>query len=355
MMHFINKRSLFFALLSMGLLVWFFGAPKKEPTKEIVHPEKSLFPVVVKHSKAMLEQRFLQETGRTQASHAADLQARTKGVVAKILVKEGDYVEANKVLLHICEEDRHEKLKSAKALEKEKEARYKASLKLSERKYRSTIDVAADLAEWQRAQALSKMAAIDLEYTTIKAPFAGIIKKIFVEKGEVLPLSTLEPAIQMVALDPLYVVIHVNERDHDKLFYGQEVDLSWVGRDNRKGKVIYISPVADPNNHTFEIKISLDNKDHKIPAGLTTTVSLPVQKEMAHSIEPGSLILSDEGKQGVRVVDNQNRVHFYPVEILSSSSNKISVYGLADTASIITVGQGFVRDGDQVIPSVQNE
>ena len=180
-------------------------------------------------------------------------------------------------------------------------------------------------------------------------------RKFFADRGEVLPLDTRQPALQMVTLDPLTVVFHVNERHHANLHRGQEVTLYWENREPRKATIRYISPEADARTHTFKIKASLENSSHAIPAGLTTIVQVPIKQEPAHKIEPASLLLSDEGAHGVRVVDAQKRVRFYPVRILSSEGRYLWVTGLPEKAHIITVGQGFVREGDQVTVSVQKE
>lgn len=349
MKQLLRQRPIFLLLsifLLGGLLFLFFGVSSEPKQETSMH-----FKVVVKPSKAEVKQLFIKEVGITKPSRSVGLYARTNGMVEKVLVKEGQFVKSGTPLLKIEEEDRRDKVRGFEALVAEKQARYNASEKLAHDKFRSLIDVATNLTELEKAKAYLKMARLDLGYTEIKAPFDGLVKTVFSKKGRLVSLSGKDPAIQMVDLDPLRVIIHVNERHHRHLALGSKVEVSWEGIPSREGTVTYIAPVADYQLHTFLVKVTLSNPGNKIPGGITTTVQLPVQQELAHEIESGSLILSDEGVQGVRVVDHENKVQFLPVKILSSTAKSAWVYGLPEEVSIITVGQGFVREGEKVTPT----
>jgi multidrug efflux system membrane fusion protein len=56
----------------------------------------------------------------------------------------------------------------------------------------------------------------------------------------------------------------------------------------------------------------------------------------------------------VKTVDDENVVHFYPIEIARAEIDGIWVTGLPDTVRLITVGQGFVNDGETVRPQAQD-
>jgi multidrug efflux system membrane fusion protein len=60
------------------------------------------------------------------------------------------------------------------------------------------------------------------------------------------------------------------------------------------------------------------------------------------------LSLADDGTVGVKVVDNDERVKFYPVELAGSTPEGMQVTGLPDDIRLITVGQGFVTEGQRV-------
>ena len=72
-------------------------------------------------------------------------------------------------------------------------------------------------------------------------------------------------------------------------------------------------------------------------------------------ISPSVLTLDNEGNLGIKAVDDTGRVTFHYADIAVSSSDGVWITGLPHSASIITVGQGFVNVGAYVdaIPEVE--
>jgi multidrug efflux system membrane fusion protein len=66
------------------------------------------------------------------------------------------------------------------------------------------------------------------------------------------------------------------------------------------------------------------------------------------------LALSDEGVVGVKTVDDDNRVVFHPAEIVRADGDSLWIAGLPERVRAITVGQGFVRAGDEVRPLAES-
>jgi len=53
---------------------------------------------------------------------------------------------------------------------------------------------------------------------------------------------------------------------------------------------------------------------------------------------------------GVKILRSGNIVKFHPVDIVDSTENGVWISGLPETTVLITVGQEYVRDGQEVIP-----
>jgi multidrug efflux system membrane fusion protein len=60
------------------------------------------------------------------------------------------------------------------------------------------------------------------------------------------------------------------------------------------------------------------------------------------------LSLNEAGEVGVKTVNSDDVVEFYPVSIIQAETGGVWVTGLPDITRIITVGQGFVREGEIV-------
>jgi multidrug efflux system membrane fusion protein len=65
-------------------------------------------------------------------------------------------------------------------------------------------------------------------------------------------------------------------------------------------------------------------------------------------VSPSLLTLDDAGNVGLKIINDEGQVEFVVADIAMSSSNGVWLAGLPDTATIITVGQGFVSSGSLV-------
>ena len=75
---------------------------------------------------------------------------------------------------------------------------------------------------------------------------------------------------------------------------------------------------------------------------------LPGEAVKAHRVSPSLFTLNDAGVLGLRTIDRENRVEFYPVSILEDSPDGAWVTGLPERTRLITVGHEFVAEGQLV-------
>jgi multidrug efflux system membrane fusion protein len=114
------------------------------------------------------------------------------------------------------------------------------------------------------------------------------------------------------------------------------------------GSIRYVAPVADEATRTFTVELEVDNRDGAIRAGGTAELYIPAESIMAHRISPSLLTLDDAGNIGLKIINDSGKVEFVVADIALSSGNGVWVAGLPETATIITVGQGFVTTGSVV-------
>jgi len=121
-----------------------------------------------------------------------------------------------------------------------------------------------------------------------------------------------------------------------------------VTGDQVEGVIRYVAPVANEATRTFTVELELDNASGDIPAGTTAQLNIPAESIFAQKISPSLLTLDSEGNLGVKIVNDDGQVEFYPADIAMSSTEGIWIAGLPNTSTIITVGQGFVMEGASV-------
>ena len=193
---------------------------------------------------------------------------------------------------------------------------------------------------------LCSLGVVELNRTEVKAPFSGFIEEIvkpgnFLERGQVC--STI------IQLDPISVVAGVPEYDINKVRINQSVFVELVTGQNIEGKLTFVSKSASPDTRTFSVESQIKNPDGIIKDGLTAEISIEIDKVKAHKISPSILLLNDEGKLGIRIVNNKNIALFVEIELLEDSEEGLWVTGIPDEVEIIIQGQGFVEDGQEVI------
>ncbi|MCW9000232.1 MAG: hypothetical protein OQK04_16105, partial [Kangiellaceae bacterium] len=85
-------------------------------------------------------------------------------------------------------------------------------------------------------------------------------------------------------------------------------------------------------------------------AGTSAQISISTGNESAHFLSPSIFALDDSGEVGIKTVGKENRVEFYPIQVIKTEKNGFWVTGLPEYAEVITLGQGFVVAGETVIP-----
>lgn len=120
------------------------------------------------------------------------------------------------------------------------------------------------------------------------------------------------------------------------------------------GKVTFVGSESDATTRTYPLEITVSNPDYSLRAGLTTVVSVETATVLAHRVSPSLFALDDAGVIGLRGLDSDNRVVFYPVTIVEDATDGAWVTGLPGVVRLITVGQEFVSAGELVDVQMEN-
>ncbi len=107
-----------------------------------------------------------------------------------------------------------------------------------------------------------------------------------------------------------------------------------------------VSTPFKQGDYVKEIKV--DNKDRTIRDGVSAEIFIESKKVFSHKISPAILSLNDQGKLGIRTVDENNSVEFREIEILEDTTDGLWISGLNENERIITLGQEYVFQGQTV-------
>ena len=317
------------------------------PDSGAAEPGKPLR-VRVRHSVAETRVKSLILTGQTEPSRRALLKAETAGRIVSVEAVEGAILKEGDIIVKLAMNDREARLEEAKALLKQRQIEHEAARKLSSKGFQTQIRLAETRSLMEAAEAQLRRIELDIEHTVIRAPFDGVLQDRLGEVGDYVGIG--DPVAEVVDLDPLLAVAQLSERESAAVRPGGDGQARLVTGEVVDGRVRYVSVVGSAGTRTFRVELELENGDNRIPAGLTAEISLPVASVEAHGMSPAALTLDDEGVVGVKTVDVENVVRFFPVDLVDGGADGVWIGGLPKEVTIITVGQEFVLPGQTVVP-----
>lgn len=302
--------------------------------------------VRAKISRAVPLPERVKVRGRTENKRTVDVRTETSGRVVERPIERGDRVAEGDLLCRLALEDRPARRKQADAAVDQARLEHQGSLRLQDRGLQSETAIAQAKARLAAAQAMLAAAVLDVERTRVRAPFNGVVEDVGLNVGDYAQPGT--PCARVVDLDPMLLVGRVSEADAYRFARGAIATGRLANGAKVSGTVSFLGRQADPGTRTYRVEVTLPNPDYALRSGLTAEFDVRFGDAMAHKISPALLALDDEGRLGVRIVRDGNRVAFVHVDLLADQDDGLWVTGLPTRTTLITVGHQFVVAGDRV-------
>ncbi|HKI75518.1 MAG TPA: efflux RND transporter periplasmic adaptor subunit [Pseudomonadales bacterium] len=346
-----SDKNLIAVLIAVAMGLWLlsgeFGGASVNAEEAGAQDKKPEIPLVRGvESTASQRVQYLEVRGQTQANRIVQVRVEVSGRVEAIPAVKGTRVKAGDLLCKIAVDTRQSDLDEARANVRSATLEYKGLTDLKKQGLQSEISIAKARAALEASRAQEKRAELALAKTRITAPFDGVVETQPVEIGDFLTTGQL--CVTLMEVKPMLVVGQVAEKSVSQIQLGDVVQVKLITGTQMEGKVTFIARAPDTTTRTYPIEVTVSDPDDSVRAGLTAQMKVPVGRELAHLISPASLVLSDEGVVGVRIVDENDVVHFVPVTVLSEGTRGVWVNGLPEHIRLITVGQEDVFDGQKV-------
>ena len=329
------------------------SATTTPPESGTTEPETPPVPVETVQVSAGAISATYQGTATLEAAARADVVAKTTGVVLETLVEEGDRVEQGQVLARL-EKDRYrlEVERTGATLERLKQE-LKRARELHDRDLMSSDEFDRARFEYQQQKAQHELAQLELRYTDIRAPIDGIVSERMIRTGNLV--TEHQPVYSIDKFDPLWAVLHVPERELDRLEPGQPVQMRLDAFPDAAfaGEVLRVSPVVDPETGTFKVTAEL-HQDPRLRPGLFGRVSIIHDTRDTATLVSRNAVLSEDGNSAVFVVGDDGKVTRRTIRVGYEQGELVEVVdGLEPGATVVTAGKGNLRDGARV-ESVQS-
>lgn len=337
------------ALLLLVLIGWMgsgFVLPSEDSEPEqIAVQEIAPVAVAVRTSFAKPVTLFFHAEGQAQPDRDTVIRAEASGDVAEVLVGKGEDVSEGDIIARLSSNRVDADLKRAIEERDRAQREFDNASELLERGVATADRVVQAQATLAAAEAAVTAAEEAVDSTNIVAPFDGRIETLFLDSGEFI--SAGSDVGRIVDNRPLTVALQVPQQALRRIENGQTAMVSFITGEEREGSVTFVGTSASAETRTFLAEIEVANEDGAIPAGISAEISIPTGEEQAHFISPSVVSLSPDGVTGVKTVED-GRVVFHDITVVRAEVEGIWVTGLPDEARIITIGQGFVRNGEAV-------
>ena len=335
---------------------------------EDVPVESRLVRTIIVSPKPLGDDRYM--IGEVKPRYESDLSFRVAGKVLSRLVDVGAWVMQGDTLATLDTQDYQNRLRSAEADVSSAEAALVNAQGTESRQAKllkdgwtpkATYDTALQNLQAAEARLKAAKASLDLardqlNYTTLKADFDGVITAVGAEAGQNVNAG------QMVAK-------LARPDDEDGVFNLAETAITDV-RDPPPGVIVWplsnpnltvegvvreISPVADPVTRTYTVKVTLKNPPPQLRFGMSIGGRLKGEAALAVEL-PHSALFEKNGTPAVWVLDQlSSSLTLRPIAVARYEVNTVVVAnGLGEGDIVVTAGVNTLTVGQKVRLAASN-
>jgi len=309
---------------------------------------RSLMKVQVASTTTGERVREITLQGQLDPGRRLHLVAQTSGAVESIPVTKGNRVKRGDLLVKLSLDSRDSDLAEANARVSAARAEQKAAARLQKRGLQSELALQQANAALASAVAGRNRISRDITHTEIRAPFDAIVNDLSVEEGALVQRGA---AVADLIDDSTFVIsARATQQTVSQITVGQSVRARLITGEELDGSITFLSQVASPETRSFLVEAELKNPPGKLSSGVSASLLVPVESIPAAQVSASAMALGDDGEIGVKLVNGENRVEFYPVQIISTDQDGAWVTGIPEGSRVITLGQGFVAEGEEVEP-----
>lgn len=327
---------------------------------------------VIKTQPVTLTQEL---NGRVVPYLIAEVRPQVNGIILRRLFEEGSDVEQDMPLYQIDPAMYEAQLAQAEAelakayanadVAEAKLSRYEklvGARAVNEQEY-DEVDAAAKQAHAQVgiAEAMVRVARINVDYAKVLSPISGRIGKSAVTQGALVTASQATPLTTVQQLDPIYVDVTqpvsvlmelLDQRQNASFLEntGESHAIMRVTLDNdyeyeHEGNLLFADVTVDQTTGSISLRAEFPNPDHTLLPGMYVQAHLDIAKiDNAITVPQKALFREPTGQPYVMVVNTANEVEKRPVETVRTvGDNWLLKSGLKEGERVMVDGTQRVR------------
>ncbi len=289
-------------------------------------------------------------SGMLSTSSEVKLSFLTGGIIGKIYVKEGQYVNKGRLLASLMKDEIIARKSQAEdALNKAKRD--------FDRVKNLYGDSAATLEQYQNTETaleLSrsslKIADFNLQHSSIYAPARGRVLKKLAEPNELIGPGM--PVFIFGAQDKGWIIkTGLSDKDIIRVKNGDSAVVEFDAYPGIKfpAGITEIAEAASPVNSTFEVEITLRRTDRDLKSGFIGKITIYPSDRDKYFIIPVNALAEADADVGYVYTIHSDTARKKRIAVKHIFTDKIAVgSGLENIDKVITEGKAYVRDGSRV-------
>jgi len=329
---------------------------------------EQIVPVVAEKVRTANVPVYLNGVGTVQAFNTATVRTQVSGRLIDVPYTEGQDVKEGDILAKV-DPALYQAAYDQAFAQKAKDEAILANARLDQKRYTDLVKTnaatqqQADTAIWtvkqdeaavKLDQALIDNALANLQWTTIKAPFAGKTGIRLVDKGNLVSSQDATGIVIITQLKPIAVVFTLPETTVTDVLDASSqgpVQLQAVtgGKTIGQGTLLVVDNQIDQTTGTYKIKGTFPNEQNRLWPGQFVNVKLKL-KILTDAIVLSSVAVQ-EGANGsyVYVVTPENTVKITPVSVVQEGERQTVIgSGVSPGDLVVTAGFASLQDGSKV-------
>jgi len=290
---------------------------------------------------------FIETNGTLEAENEVDLVARVSAPIVELLVEEGAAVRKGQVLARLDREELLAQLEISRVAVNEATLGYERAKKLYQEQLVSEEDHQQALSSFEAANAQLEANRVQLGFSTITAPFDGLIVTRYVDFAQQVSVNT--PLFRISDFDPLLCPIQVPERELPQLHLRQPAHLTVAAWPDRRfeARVLLVSPVVDAATGTIKVTLKV-RAEGKLRPGMFARVFLETATRDDALVIPKSALSLESIGDTVYVADagvasrREVTLGFREGDFVEALS------GVTVGEAVVVVGQDGLSDGTPI-------
>lgn len=336
------------------LFTIFLGASSCTDEAEVSEREVRTVDVQTVTLQPQTFESYLRQVGTVTSTGDVTVAAEVSGVVEEVIRREGQDVESGGPVIRLDSRQLRQEVRRLEAATSQSRENFERLQRLFENEdIGSEIDVINARYAYEQNLSLLESARINLEHSTIKAPFSGTIENILAEQGSMVSIGT--PVFRIVDGEEKKIRLGVPARYSKAVDKGDMAEI-WFNYEPDKRytlPVTFIGNTIDPMNRTFRVDIDLPEELQDVKLEMIANVRIRTQYIEDVLIVNEEFLFQKENRYVVYIEGSNDQGDAIAVERQiemgpSFENQSVITDGINPGDVLITIGSSYLEDGTRI-------